>query len=131
MTKTYERPGFARLVEDKKIQATLPERVTALEVALKKKSRASDDHDDTKERDEGDGDYDNNEDEEKPKKKNKNKKAKDENENNTNDDTDKPGDDDKASTTAHVHPFSSDKMKADKAMADQIIAAGNKRRGEK
>ena len=73
-------------------------------------------------------------------KKTRNKKAKDknpkdgDNPNDPDDDTDDGDDTDpKASvtTTGSIVPFSAEKMKADKAIADQIIAAGNKRRGEK
>jgi hypothetical protein len=49
------------------------------------------------------------------------------------DDTDDGNDTDpKASSlTASFHPFSVDKMKSDKDLAAQIVAAGNKRRGDK
>jgi hypothetical protein len=49
------------------------------------------------------------------------------------DDTD-DGDDTQpkaSTTTGSIIPFSAEKMKADKAIADQIVAAGNLRRGEK
>ena len=119
---------------------TLPDRFAALEAefaAFKAKAKEKDEdaEEEYEEEDEDDGN------DKKGKKKSK-EKEKDEGDGDEGDNDDRPSTKEKASTAqfgqnftvSHdgsiVH-FSSKKMKADTAMADAIVAAGKRRRGEK